>query len=127
MKRARTRLTATQTKQSGSVKSSFSDVSESRVKGKNSQALYEKHTNLAYEAMTTGDRILSESHYQHAEHYLRLINEFKANAPVASSRDMASFVEEEPSEDSNFEGCIEEELAVARYNYFNDTEMASPN
>lgn len=41
----------------------------------NIHQIYEKYTNLAREALTTGDRVVAEGYYQHAEHYLRLINE----------------------------------------------------
>ncbi len=44
----------------------------------NIHQIYEKYTNLAREALTTGDRVVAEGYYQHAEHYLRLINERNA-------------------------------------------------
>ena len=44
----------------------------------NIHQIFEKYTNLAREALTTGDRVVAEGYYQHAEHYLRLINERNA-------------------------------------------------
>lgn len=41
------------------------------------QQYYEKYMAMARESMTIGDRIAAEGFYQHAEHYLRLMNEFK--------------------------------------------------
>ena len=35
--------------------------------------LLEKYNNLAKEALSNGDKILSESYYQHADHFLRVI------------------------------------------------------
>ena len=47
-----------------------------RNPGKNNQnasKLIEKYTTLAKEALSNGDKILSESYYQHADHFLRVI------------------------------------------------------
>jgi hypothetical protein len=40
----------------------------------NAHQIFEKYQVLAREAAAAGDRIAAESYYQHAEHYLRLIN-----------------------------------------------------
>ena len=37
------------------------------------EKLLEKYNNLAKEASSNGDKILSESYYQHADHFLRVI------------------------------------------------------
>ena len=37
------------------------------------EKLLEKYNDLAKEALSNGDKILSESYYQHADHYLRVI------------------------------------------------------
>jgi hypothetical protein len=37
------------------------------------EKLLEKYNNLAKEALSNGDKILSESYYQHADHFLRVI------------------------------------------------------
>ena len=41
--------------------------------GHNAERLLEKYNNLAREALSNGDKILSESYYQHADHFLRII------------------------------------------------------
>ena len=41
--------------------------------GHNAEKLLEKYNNLAKEALSSGDKILSESYYQHADHFLRVI------------------------------------------------------
>ena len=37
------------------------------------EKLLEKYNNLAKEALSNGNKILSESYYQHADHFLRVI------------------------------------------------------
>mgnify|MGYP006162307441 CR=1 FL=1 len=41
----------------------------------NASKLVEKYSNLAIEALTSGDKILSENYYQHAEHFIRVLGE----------------------------------------------------
>jgi len=41
----------------------------------NASKLIEKYNNLAREALSTGDKILSENYFQHADHFTRIINE----------------------------------------------------
>ena len=41
--------------------------------GLNAEKLLEKYNNLAKEALSNGEKILSESYYQHADHFLRVI------------------------------------------------------
>tara|TARA_B100001175_G_C19449628_1_gene610633 strand:- start:17 stop:430 length:414 start_codon:yes stop_codon:yes gene_type:complete len=41
----------------------------------NASKLAEKYSNLAIEALSNGDKILSENYYQHAEHFIRVLGE----------------------------------------------------
>ena len=41
----------------------------------NASKLVEKYSNLAIEALSNGDKILSENYYQHAEHFIRVLEE----------------------------------------------------
>ena len=41
----------------------------------NAPKLIEKYNNLASEALASGDKILSENYFQHADHFTRIINE----------------------------------------------------
>ena len=41
----------------------------------NAPKLIEKYNNLAREALSGGDKILSESYFQHADHFTRVLNE----------------------------------------------------
>ena len=41
----------------------------------NASKLIEKYNNLAREALSGGDKILSENYFQHADHFTRIFNE----------------------------------------------------
>lgn len=73
-------------------KNTSNDSSEQRhdvkIRGNHHQ-VYEKYIGLAREASTSGDRVLAEHYYQHAEHYFRLMRDQQPHRPhvvVASSR-----------------------------------------
>ena len=44
----------------------------------NAAKLIEKYNNLAREALSSEDKILSENYYQHADHFTRILNEQEA-------------------------------------------------
>ena len=49
-----------------------------KVPGKNNHnapKLIEKYNNLAREALSSGDKILSENYFQHADHFTRVLKE----------------------------------------------------
>ena len=41
----------------------------------NASKLIEKYNNLAREALSSGDKILSENYFQHADHFTRVLND----------------------------------------------------
>ena len=41
----------------------------------NASKLIEKYNNLAREALSSGDKILSENYFQHADHFKRILND----------------------------------------------------
>jgi hypothetical protein len=41
----------------------------------NASKLIEKYTNLAREALSNGDKILSENYFQHADHFARILGD----------------------------------------------------
>jgi hypothetical protein len=43
------------------------------------EKLYEKYTTLAKEAISSGDKTLSENYFQHADHFLRVIEDKNKN------------------------------------------------
>tara|TARA_B100001093_G_C26530629_1_gene885875 strand:+ start:117 stop:512 length:396 start_codon:yes stop_codon:yes gene_type:complete len=41
----------------------------------NAAKLHDKYSNLAREALSSGDKILSENYFQHADHFKRILND----------------------------------------------------
>jgi hypothetical protein len=75
----------------------------------NAPKLIEKYENLAREALSSGDKILSENYFQHADHFTRILNEQEAykKARYASTNEINN---KELSEDNaNEEEVIVEE------------------
>ena len=57
---------------------SNNDNFQRRIPGRNNHnasKLIEKYNNLAREALSSGDKILSENYFQHADHFTRVSNE----------------------------------------------------
>ena len=50
----------------------------------NASKLIEKYSNLAREALSTGDKILSENYFQHADHFTRILNDQDAQRKINS-------------------------------------------
>ena len=51
----------------------------------NASKLIEKYSNLAREALSGGDKILSENYFQHADHFMRILNERELQKKNVSS------------------------------------------
>jgi len=51
----------------------------------NASKLLEKYLNLGKEALSSGDKILSENYFQHADHFSRIIESKKENLTNATS------------------------------------------
>ena len=60
--------------QTFSVNSNFQRKSPGK-NNHNAPKLIEKYNDLAREALSNGDKILSENYFQHADHFLRISNE----------------------------------------------------
>jgi hypothetical protein len=55
----------------------------------NATKLVEKYSSLAREALTNGDKILSENYFQHAEHFVRVLEEKNnLNNKISISKDI---------------------------------------
>ena len=50
----------------------------------NASKLIEKYSNLAREALSNGDKILSENYFQHADHFTRILNDQDAQKKLNS-------------------------------------------
>lgn len=77
----------------GRAKSGHSN-SDFKPKAANVKQNLDKYLALARESMAIGDRITAEGYYQHAEHYLRIMNEIKAQQPVVEPASRPSFADE---------------------------------
>ena len=51
----------------------------------NASKLIEKYSNLAREALSGGDKILSENYFQHADHFTRVLNDQDAQKKLNST------------------------------------------
>ena len=69
----------------------------------NAPKLFEKYSNLAREALSAGDKILSENYFQHADHFKRIMNE---NLSFKKSRDL----DEQKSDKDNIENSSNKNL-----------------
>ena len=74
----------------------------------NVSKLIEKYTNLAREALSSGDKILSENYHQHADHFLRISLEQNIEKNEKKHENINSFSEEKKIEVSSQEKIIEE-------------------
>ena len=50
------------------------------------EKLFEKYTSLAKEAISSGDKTLSENYLQHADHFMRIIDEKNKNKIVNENK-----------------------------------------
>ena len=55
----------------------------------NAPKLIEKYNNLAREALSTGDKILSENYFQHADHFTRILNEKEIQKKIFNNKSSA--------------------------------------
>ena len=53
-----------------------------RSNNQNASRLIEKYNNLAREALSNGDKILSENYLQHSDHFARILNSQEASKIV---------------------------------------------
>ena len=68
---------------------SNSDNFQRKVPGRNNHnapKLIEKYNNLAREALSSGDKILSENYFQHADHFTRILNEKEIQKKIYNNR-----------------------------------------
>ena len=70
----------------------------------NAPKLIEKYNDLAREALSNGDKILSENYLQHADHFTRILNEkesFKRDRITESKSGKSSDIKNQNVEDSD--------------------------
>ena len=72
----------------------------------NAPKLIEKYNNLAREALSSGDKILSENYFQHADHFTRILDDQEKQKKLKNSNNIAS-----NDEKSNVDEKKNEELS----------------
>ena len=85
---------------------SNNDNFQRKVPGRNNHnasKLIEKYNNLAREALSSGDKILSENYFQHADHFTRILNE-------QESYKKARFSEVSTQDKKNEKNIVEEKI-----------------
>ena len=82
--------------------SSYNEIIDNKRKKINKNfnpiKLIEKYTELAKEALSNGDKILSENYLQHADHFIRISdkeNSNKSNSEILSSQSNLTKAKEE--------------------------------
>ncbi len=72
----------------------------------NASKLIEKYNNLAREALSGGDKILSENYFQHADHFTRILSEQESY----KKKKQAENLEINPVSENKTENLISNEL-----------------
>ncbi len=75
----------------------------------NASKLIEKYSNLAREALSSGDKILSENYFQHAEHFIRVLEEKDAKFNNDQIPKEIVKVKEKTSQDQNNTNAMDSE------------------
>ena len=88
---------------------SNNDAFQRKISGRNNHnasKLIEKYNNLAREALSTGDKILSENYFQHADHFTRVLSEREVQKKTfdnkISKEDQKNFLKNVDNQTDNF-------------------------
>ena len=85
----------------GSITFSNDRIRNNTITPQSAEKLVEKYNILAKEALTSGDKSLSENYYQHADHFARILHEKVVNQKQNSSQSVGLKVAEaNPSENT---------------------------
>ena len=74
----------------------------------NASKLIDKYNNLAREALSTGDKILSENYFQHADHFTRILSNQEMNKKLRNSDSNLNLETNKSDEKKNNEVNIED-------------------
>ena len=77
----------------------------------NASKLHEKYNNLAREALSSGDKIMSENYFQHADHFKRILNEQESLKKVRSNDTIEKEIASVDNNDKNGKSIIEKNSA----------------
>lgn len=91
---------------------SNNDSFQRKIPGRNNHnasKLIEKYNNLAREALSSGDKILSENYFQHADHFTRILNEKSDFRKAKNSKDIAETSEQTNNDQKKIDSLSEKE------------------
>ena len=94
---------------------SNNDSFQRKIPGRNnhnSSKLIEKYNNLAREAFSVGDKILSENYFQHADHFTRILNDQEISKRLKFSDNSSDRKNEEASKENFIEKQNESEIKI---------------
>ena len=75
----------------------------------NASKLIEKYNDLAREALSKGDKILSENYFQHADHFSRILSE-KENYKLQKNKENNEIISENSEPSSKQEDIQEKQI-----------------
>ena len=94
---------------------SNNDSFQRKIPGRNNHnasKLIEKYNNLAREALSVGDKILSENYFQHADHFTRILNDQEISKRLKFSDNSGDRKNEEASKENLIEKQTESEVKI---------------
>ncbi len=80
----------------------------------NASKLIEKYSNLAREALSSGDKILSENYFQHADHFTRILNYQDSQRKLNSTNNDISKSQQNIAEENKNQNHTEEKKAITQ-------------
>ena len=109
----------------GEDQARLQSISFSNGKGRNNfkpqqsaERLVERYNSLAKEALASGDKILSENYFQHADHFMRIIEDKNLNQnrnkqqidsqQKTTEANLNENVDKEPTKEPTKEAVVEE-------------------
>tara|TARA_X000000950_G_scaffold38296_1_gene40898 strand:+ start:1446 stop:1847 length:402 start_codon:yes stop_codon:yes gene_type:complete len=80
----------------------------------NASKLIEKYSNLAREALSGGDKILSENYFQHADHFTRILNDQDAQRKLNSINNETTKSQDNLVEANNEQNDSDEKKTISQ-------------
>ena len=79
----------------------------------NASKLIEKYNDLAREALSGGDKILSENYFQHADHFTRILNEQDSLKKAKFSDQSTGDIPQNLKDEKKTENFVEEKKEIS--------------
>ena len=94
---------------------SSSDNFQRKIPGRNNHnasKLIDKYNNLAREALSSGDKILSENYFQHADHFTRVMNEKEDFKKIKDIKDTTESTTKDTTESTTKSNIDQKKIEV---------------